>query len=98
MHEGYCSHSCLSFTTVTASYFIYGLKARCRWASLGNFNKINVWNFLKTLRLEVIASRSTSLCEELWMYKSNSDGFFSTIVVYRPKIITILLKVECFLN
>ena len=61
------------------------------------FNKINAWNFLETLCLEVIASRSTSLREELWMYKSDSDGFFSTIVVYRPKITTILLIVECSL-
>ena len=43
------------------------------------------------LHLEVKASRSTSIREELWMYKSDSDGFFFTIVVYRPKITMILL-------
>ena len=41
MHQDYSSHSCLSVTTVTAVYSIYGLKARCRYASLGDFNKIN---------------------------------------------------------
>ena len=51
--------------------------------------------FLETLHLEVKASRSTSLREELWMYKSDSDGFFSTIVVYRPKITMILLIRSC---
>ena len=91
MHEGYCYRSCPSFTTVTISYFVYGLM-------LDNFNKMYVWNFLKTFCLEIIASRSTLLCEELWMYKSDSDGFFSTIIVYRPKTTMILLIVECFLS
>ena len=31
-----------------------------------------------------MASRSSSLHNQLWMYKSDSDGFFSITVVYRP--------------
>ena len=46
-------------------------------------NKCNVWNLQQPLCSKVMACRSSSLHDELWMYKSHSDGFFSTTVVYR---------------
>ena len=41
-----------------------------------------MWNLLKTRCLKVIAFWSSLLRDELWMYKSDNDGFFSTTVVH----------------
>ena len=42
-----------------------------------------------------MASRSYSLYDELWMYKSDSDGFFSTTVVYRYSDTSYSSTVSC---
>ena len=50
-----------------------------------------MWNLFTTLCLKV-------LHDELWMYKSDSDGFFSNTVVYRPYIIVIFVIALLFLK
>ena len=42
-----------------------------------------------------MASRSSSLYDELWMYKSDSDGFFSTPVVHRSSDTSYSSTISC---
>ena len=37
-------------------------------------------DFVENASFKIIASQSSSLRDELWMYKSDSNGFFSTTV------------------
>ena len=47
---------CLSVTTLAATYLVFKLKSKCHWASRGDFFKLNVWIFLKTLCSKVMAT------------------------------------------
>ena len=42
---------------------------------------------------EVMESRFSASCsDELWMYESDSDGFFSSTVVHRPILVIVSVK------